>query len=230
MNKFNKYLYYDFIEGYDQTINSYVMHYEEMMNAIFNELPNENLKVLEMGCGSGNLTKKISEKRNLKITGVDISERLIANAQKKLDSDSRLDLRVGNILEVDLQSTEFDYIISFLFIHELYPDQREELIKKIKVWSKKKTKIIIGDIFNIEEPDKREECILEWYNWMVNRGIKTVDALKEIEVHIRDSLYTSFYLTNLLGRIDFLFSKLLWSQNFYKVMVFEQGKEGNNEQ
>ncbi len=220
--KFNKYIYNDFTEGYDQTIEDYVMHYEEMINVISNEIPDEDLSVLEMGCGSGNLTKKISEKQNLRITAVDISEKLLNEAQKKLEKSSNVNLEAGNILEIDLQSNKFDYILSFLFVHELYPSEREKLMDKIKEWGKSETKIIIGDSFTINDQIEREKCIEEWYEWMTGRGIKTVDALKEIEMHIRDSIYTDDYLADLLKRINFSTSKLIWSQNIYKVMVFEQ--------
>ena len=93
---------------------------------------------------------------------------------------------------------------------------------KLKEWSKSKTQIIIGDNFNVNDQIDREKCIEEWYEWMIGRGIKTVDALKEIEMHIRDSIYTADYLADLLKKVYFSISKILWSRNIYKVMVFKQ--------
>jgi ubiquinone/menaquinone biosynthesis C-methylase UbiE len=219
--KFNKYTFPDFVDGYDQTIEVYVMHYRKMIEIIADMLPDENLKVLEMGCGSGNLTGRIAGKKRLEITGVDISETLLAEARKKLDMASNVRLRAGDILEINLGKMKFDYIVSLLFIHELYPEERAAIVRKLKRWSKPGTKIIVGDGFYIDDPVERDHNVSLWYEWMVSRGIKSVEALKEIEVHIRDSEYKSAYLSDLLESAGFSFVKLLWSKCFYQVIVYE---------
>ncbi len=55
-------------------------------------------KVIELGCGLGNFTKKISD-NNVKVLGVDISKTAIKKAKENFPKCS---FRVGDILEFDI--------------------------------------------------------------------------------------------------------------------------------
>lgn len=79
------------------------------LNLILHEnqivLPNTGLKIVDLGCGSGGLTRHYSEKRHLAI-GIDISQDLIANYWKNTRNV------VGDIQCLPIRKGSIDLVLS----------------------------------------------------------------------------------------------------------------------
>ncbi len=74
------------------------------------ELPKRNYKnVLDIGCGHGFVTRELPGK---KITGLDMSERAVAHANKEAKKNKNLSYVAGDLFKV----------------HELFPEQKFDLI------------------------------------------------------------------------------------------------------
>lgn len=85
-------------------------------------LKNQPLKVLDIACGLGYGSNRLSQINQASITGVDISRPAISYAKKNY-SALNIDFITGNITRIDRLNRQFDFIISFETIeHITYKD------------------------------------------------------------------------------------------------------------
>ena len=72
--------------------------------------------VLDLGCGYGWHCRYALESGATSVTGVDISERMIARA-KELTKDSRIEYRICALEDFDSEGKSFDIVLSSLTLH-----------------------------------------------------------------------------------------------------------------
>lgn len=111
--------------------------------SLLNIQPNET--VLELGCGTGYLTKKLLDKKVV-ITSIDQSPGMLARAISRVPK--------GKFIQSDIlqykDSNKFDYVVLFFVLHELSADDRTTILKSAKEFLKENGKIFICD-FSIPE-------------------------------------------------------------------------------
>lgn len=86
--------------------------------------PNPNECILDIGCGTGQLTAAISES-GAKVTGIDASEPMIAEAKRNYPA---IDFRIADARSFDL-GMQFDAIFSNAAFHWIQPP--EDVVKRI---------------------------------------------------------------------------------------------------
>jgi len=129
--------FYDSIsKKYTESIKRCVPRYNEMLCSLFDYLrPDFNPKeILELGCGTGNLTQLIVLKYpNAKITAVDISEESINECKSRIT--------LGNIeyincdfRELSFANSMFDLVLSSISIHHIEDKAKEELFRNLFLW------------------------------------------------------------------------------------------------
>ncbi len=119
----------------------------------------EKAKILDIGCGTGNLLKILEEKnKNFELIGIDPNEKMLNIARKKLKfaKTHKITIEKFNI-------KEFDYVFSIDTFHHLSnPNKTMKKIFKILV---KNGKLIVLDIelgrflnylFHFIEPDNKQ--------------------------------------------------------------------------
>src|SRR3989338_6577027 len=78
----------------------------------------KNLKILDAGCGTGNLLKILEDKNaNLKLYGVDISKEMLKIARKKLKN---VKIKLEAAEKLSFKKNYFDYIFSVDAFHHYY--------------------------------------------------------------------------------------------------------------
>lgn len=111
--------------------------------SLLNIQPNET--VLELGCGTGYLTKKLIAKGAI-VTSIDQSAGMLARAKTRVPK--------GKFIQSDIlqykDSNKFDYVVLFFVLHELSADNRVTIFKSAKEFLKENGKIIVCD-FSIPE-------------------------------------------------------------------------------
>ena len=135
----NKHHWYDGL-FYDKLI---APNQDGMFRKIKN-LIEPNSEVLNIGCGTGRLEFFLSDKCK-KIIGIDLSEKNIVQAEKKLKKSNRENIYFKHIgFENFFKNNfvKFDYAISTYVIHELPYEERLSLLKGISAISEK---IIVGE-------------------------------------------------------------------------------------
>jgi len=121
------------------------LEYSHSLNHyIFSKIPKDK-KVLDLGCNTGLLGKKLIEEKNCIVYGVDYSKEAIKIAKKNL-----IKAEIGDLeKEIPFKGEKFDRIILADIIEHLkYP---EELLIKLKDFLKKDGEIIasIPNVANI---------------------------------------------------------------------------------
>lgn len=105
---------------YDSTTNFLIMDYEVVMNRIIEKIPyksNSVFSILDLGCGTGNLLRKIRAKfSKAKIYALDFSEDMIKVAQKK--EINGINYILADMLELgENRLPYFDIIVSSFVFH-----------------------------------------------------------------------------------------------------------------
>ena len=124
----------DEAQSFDQRIQKNIPCYDEMLTALINAIPDnkENPKVLDLGCGTGNITKRVMERfPHARVTCLDLSENMIEIAKQKLSDYNAIEYVIGDFTQ--MQSDEkYDAIISSLALHHIPTDeQKEQMYKSI---------------------------------------------------------------------------------------------------
>ena len=93
-------------------------------------IPDENVSVIDIGCGPGHYCFSLAQSRQREILGIDFSEKMIKLAMDhalELGIEKRLKFEVLNFLEFEPEK-KYDYSIMMGFIE--YFEQPEIIIKK----------------------------------------------------------------------------------------------------
>jgi len=112
--------------------------YGEIINRVISANPK---KILDVGCGTGNVLIKLSSNEELSLYGLDISENMIGIAKKNLGN--KAELKVGDSEYMPWEDNFFDVIVCNASFHH-YPNPEKVLLEMRRVLKSKGT-LIIGD-------------------------------------------------------------------------------------
>src|SRR5664279_1948776 len=110
---------------FDITIQNLIPRYEDMISCMVSVIPfdnSEEFKLLDLGSGTGNITKAVKEKYpHSKISCIDIAENMIQMAQIKLEDYTDIEYYTGDFSEFDFEE-KYDVIVSSLALHHIKTD------------------------------------------------------------------------------------------------------------
>lgn len=119
-------------EAFDKQVLRNIPCYNEMLGALINAIPDtkDNPKVLDLGCGTGNITQKVLERfPDARVTCLDLSENMIEIAKNKLSEYSNIEYIIGDFTQVEI-TDKYDAIISSLALHHIPNDNEKEIMYK----------------------------------------------------------------------------------------------------
>lgn len=106
--------------------------------------PDESANILEMGIGTGMMTKSLYN-QNRSITGVDFSEEMIKKAKEIMPNNQYINSDFFQAVPL-LSGRQFDYILFSYSIHHLKPTKQKELLQSLSNYLTNDGVIIIGDV------------------------------------------------------------------------------------
>ncbi|MGB7968959.1 MAG: methyltransferase domain-containing protein [Methanobacterium sp.] len=130
---------------FDSTILKLIPRYDDMINCMVSVIPfdnSEDFKLLDLGSGTGNITKAVKERySHSKISCIDIAENMIQMAKIKLQNYTDIEYYIGDFSEFDFDD-KYDVIVSSLALHHIKTNE-----DKKKFYSKIYSALKKGGIF-----------------------------------------------------------------------------------
>jgi len=139
------YLNFDFMENvknfYDQLSNKYsdlirkcVPRYDELLSNMFLYLQPDfkPLRILDLGCGTGNLTQKIKDHfPDVIIDAVDLSEDILHECMDRFATGSKINYLQADFKSMILTEGKYDLVMSSIAIHHIEDPFKLRLYKEI---------------------------------------------------------------------------------------------------
>ncbi|MEQ8764525.1 MAG: class I SAM-dependent methyltransferase [Planctomycetota bacterium] len=151
---------------YTSAIERCVPRYREMLWALLYYLPDELAaprRVLELGCGSGNLSLLLRAKfPGAELTLVDASGQLLEECRGRLAESEGLDFRQEDFRELAFEPGHFDLAISSISLHHLKDDEKSRLFARLHEWLRPGGCWTYSDQFAGETPELYEKHLSEW--------------------------------------------------------------------
>ncbi|MCT4631598.1 MAG: class I SAM-dependent methyltransferase [Firmicutes bacterium] len=154
--------------------------YDEILTETRRIIYEKNPKrVMEVGCGTGNLCGPLSEK--IDVLGIDNSLEMIMRAKEKYNY---MHFKYTDFLNEYESIKEFDLIVSSFFIHCLNGDDRKKALRKMVRMLGENGKIVIVD-YMYENHDEMENlhskfsCQEDLVEFLNKKDFPIVNNLKE---------------------------------------------------
>lgn len=109
------------VDSYDSLIRRAVPRYDEMVERLVTYLPRQAQSVLELGCGTGNLSVRLSELYpDARITFVDAAEQMIETTSHRLRNNvARLNFVKSRFEDLEPRIGTFEVITSSISLHHV---------------------------------------------------------------------------------------------------------------
>jgi len=103
---------------------------------------NNKLKILDVGCGTGDSLNYIAKLSKSQLYGLDISEKMLKIARKKLGEKAIL--KLGDVEKIPFKDKTFDYVLNTEAFHH-FPNPNKTL-KEINRVLKKNGEFMLADV------------------------------------------------------------------------------------
>jgi len=151
-------------ETYLDAIRAEVPRYDELQEATIEAIPFAPRRVLELGVGTGETTRRLLERYpGAKVTGLDAQPEMVFKAR-----ELGIEVRLAR-MEDPLPDGPWDLVVSVLSVHHVTNEQKQDLFRRVREQSRS---LVMGDVV-IAEPQvapleegvdfpARAEDLVEW--------------------------------------------------------------------
>ncbi|MBE9049556.1 class I SAM-dependent methyltransferase [Nostocales cyanobacterium LEGE 11386] len=171
---------------FDIGIRQLIPRYDEMLQVITHCLPAKTHRLLELGCGTGELSLKILKRfPNAEIIALDYSPRMLQFAENKITAAGYQQRWTGiqgdfgewanNPEKLNIGS-EFDACVSSLAIHHLHDEMKLKLFERIAVSLKQGGYFWNADPVLPESPTLAEVYKLAREEWASQQGTNLTEV------------------------------------------------------
>lgn len=125
---------YDFNYQYNKPFTKYKIDKksDEFVRLAEKNLKQKNLRILEIGCGTGEYTKHLAQKLpKSKIIGLDISDKMIKIAKAKCKKYPNTSFVVNSAYDTGFKPNSFDVVCGFYVLHHLEIFRIRKELKRI---------------------------------------------------------------------------------------------------
>src|ERR1700744_3209381 len=129
-------------DGYLELIREEVPRYDELQEQAIAAIPFAPSRVLELGMGTGETTRRLIEAYpEAWVIGLDSSPDMVYRAREAYD-----DVQLAR-MEDPLPDGPWDLVIGVLSIHHLEAEQKRELLRRVREQSRA---LVLGDVVKAE--------------------------------------------------------------------------------
>jgi tRNA (cmo5U34)-methyltransferase len=125
-------------DTYLERITAAVPRYAELQDAAIDAIPFEPVRVLELGFGTAETTRRLWERfPSARITGIDASSEMVFKA-RELGWE---EMRLGR-MEDPLPDGPWDLVLAVLAVHHLTTEQKQDLFRRVREEARA---LVLGD-------------------------------------------------------------------------------------
>ena len=167
---------------FDKLFFKVVPRYQEMMEAIIEAIPfskQDKLKIIDLGCGTGNLTQKIiAAYPNADVTCIDMAENMLKMVKAKLKRKRNVSFWLGDIRNFDY-SGKYDVIVASMVLHHIDQKDKVRFYRKLYNTLSKGGVFYVMDIFLTPDDYLQKLYMDKWKTFMKTNGLpnKKVDDM-----------------------------------------------------
>ena len=158
--------FYDHIsQKYTDLLDRAIPRYREMLETILHYIPSNiaPLKILELGCGTGNLTELIIDKYpQASLVVVDISRAILEECKKRFRHHKNIQYHQADFNDLDLEENDFDLVLSSIAIHHIQDEKKQHLFKKIRAYLKPNGLFLFSDQCKGATNEIYQKHIAQW--------------------------------------------------------------------
>jgi len=106
----------------------------------------EDARVLDIGCGTGNLSLACAE-RGARVTGIDVNAGMLEVARRKKPARGAIELVELGAMEIEdrFRPDAFDAAVSCLAFSELLPEEQDYVLSKLRTCVMPNGRLVIAD-------------------------------------------------------------------------------------
>jgi len=207
-------------EDYPELLRKAVPGYDDMLNTILEYIP-PNFKperILELGCGSGNLTDKVINRFPGSIMDVvDISGDFINFCKVRFKDRTKIIYHQMDFKKLNFKANSFDLVVSSISIHHIKDLEKLKLFEIIYNILKPQGKLIFADQTKGSNEYIYKKHIEIWYKEAIKLGSSEedwkmwMDHQNKHDFHSTVIEHIDWLKAANFKNIDILWKNLLWT-------------------
>lgn len=173
---------------YTAAIERCVPRYREMLWALLYYLPQDEPPehVLELGCGTGNLTRLLLDRfSEATVEAVDLSAEILEQARRRLGESPRLTATHADMQTLERPEGRFDLVVSSIALHHLDDEAKAELLRRVHRWLTPGGTLAFCDQFCGATPETSARHLSRWQELSRRSGVPAEEWRRWME-HQRD--------------------------------------------
>jgi tRNA (cmo5U34)-methyltransferase len=213
------------VESYDSLIRRAVPRYDEMVSRLLEYLPSDPGSVVELGCGTGNMSLQLLAKfPRSKLTFVDASPEMIALTRSRIDqarssAAPSFDFLVQRFEELDLPEQRVDVVVSSISLHHV--ENKARLYSRIRSLLERGGHFCFADQLRGEPGFNHRLNWDRWLDFCRERGHCTPEEIESLvqhaEAHDHYTTLTDHFA--LLGRAGFSDLDCVWRNGMWGIVT-----------
>ena len=215
------------VDSYDSLIRRAVPRYDEMVQRLLEHIRPGARDILELGCGTGNLTLALLGKfKDARVTAVDASPEMtdvtMRRARERGLAD-RLSVVTARFEDLDAGAASFDLVTSSMSLHHVR--DKQALYHAIARWLRPGGQLAFADQLAGATAHGHQAHWDLWERFCREPGHCTEEEIASLTEHSRahDHYVSAGEHFQMLARSGFSSADLVWRTGMYSVVTAELG-------